>query len=76
MPKPNLRFKMAVLDKYDHQYDAAASIGIRESRLSLIIHRRAVPTASERRCLVKAFGKDRIAELLDFFDDGSTLQVG
>ena len=65
MGKPNFKLKVVLLELFGHQYDAARSLGIRESRLSLIIHGHVLPTAAERRVLGKVIGKDRIAEILE-----------
>jgi hypothetical protein len=60
------KFKMAVIEKFEKQYNASQSLNIRYDVLSKLINGWRQPTDRERLALVAAFGEKRVRE---FFAD-------
>ena len=56
----NWHLKIAIVRKFGSQVVAAQALGIRESRLSYIVHGHAPPSESERELLCRGLGQKLI----------------
>jgi transcriptional regulator with XRE-family HTH domain len=59
----NWDLKIAIASKFGRQVEAARQLGIRESRLSYIVHGHVEPSPSECEALAKALGREFIGRL-------------
>jgi hypothetical protein len=60
----NRQLKAEIFLRFDSQADAARALGLKEPRLSRILHYRIQPSDKERRAFVRVFGEKRIDALL------------
>jgi transcriptional regulator with XRE-family HTH domain len=59
----NWELKIAIASKFGRQLDAARALGIKESRLSYIVHGHVNPSPSENEALAKGLGREFIGRL-------------
>ena len=60
----NYELKAEIIRRFGSQVAASRRMGIRESKLSYIIHKHAVPSARERKALEKSLGEKCVRKLL------------
>jgi len=64
MAKLNWNLKLALVDRFGSQIEAAKQLGIRENKLSYIVRGHATPSEQERTALEKGLGRDVVRKLL------------